>query len=74
MPKQIIVPGHHLPFEGKTKAQWMYRSGVASGSTKCSCGVESPVLPTIAARQRWHREHKLDVLATAGASPGSPQK
>lgn len=71
MAKQVIVPGHTLPFEGKTKAQWMYSSRVASGVTKCSCGEQSPMLPTTAARRRWHLTHKLEVLAARSAIPGS---
>jgi hypothetical protein len=50
---------HELPWEGRVEdslAYWGVRHG--EGTTSCSCGEQSPVLPTTAARQRWHREHK----------------
>lgn len=40
------------------------RLGTGPGKGRCSCGVTSEwELPTTAARQRWHRIHKGDVLA-----------
>jgi hypothetical protein len=36
----------------------------AVGRTRCECGEWSPELPSTAARQRWHRDHKNDVLTT----------
>lgn len=36
-----------------------YEVGPAwDGHARCSCGAVSPHLPTVAARKRWHREHK----------------
>jgi hypothetical protein len=55
------LSGHSLLFEGQPCGLNFYaRSG--NGSGKCSCGELSPILPTNAARKRWHREHKADVL------------
>jgi hypothetical protein len=61
MPKQLIVPGHALRFEGR-----FWRDGRPcndEGQGRCACGQVSPILPSTAARQRWHREHKQAVLA-----------
>lgn len=63
MPKQIIVSGHTLPREGQLRVAAGVRGRNGGGFTKCSCGEESPVLNSTAARQRWHRQHKLDVIA-----------
>ena len=59
MPKQLIVPGHTLWREGASvdHDQW------TEGRGGCSCGTLSPKLPSTKARQRWHREHKLEVIA-----------
>lgn len=69
MSKQLIVKGHTLPFEGRLVGQWHQDGGNGEGATKCRCGVPSPVLPSTAERQRWHRAHKLDVLKAAGEVP-----
>lgn len=34
-----------------------------TGRALCECGAESPVLPSTAARKRWHREHKDAIRA-----------
>lgn len=60
MAKQLIVPGHSLPFEGRVVNYHGLGSG--PGPAKCSCGWESESLPTTAARQRAHRAHKLEVI------------
>lgn len=61
MPKQLIVKGHTLPYEGRVST--FMRMGSGPGKGKCSCGAESSeTLPTTAARQRWHREHKQAIL------------
>lgn len=61
MPKQLIVKGHTLPFEGRVYGYLGLASGPGLG--RCSCGVTSgKQLPTTAARQRWHREHKQAVI------------
>jgi hypothetical protein len=55
------LAGHELRNEGK-----VYDVGgwpVLIGSGRCTCGERSPVLPTPAARKRWHREHKDTVRA-----------
>lgn len=61
-----LIPGHTLRFEG-----WAYdqhgepfsgRNSPAEGRAKCSCGALSEVLPSTAARKRWHKEvHKPEV-------------
>lgn len=62
MPKQLRVRGHTLPYEGRVKRAGFLGNGTGFG--KCSCGASSRVpLPDTAARQRWHRDHKADVLA-----------
>lgn len=60
MAKQLIVPGHTLPLEGRLAA-WG-RIGNGPGPARCSCGWESESLPTTAARQREHRAHKMEVI------------
>lgn len=57
-----VVKGHGLQWEGKTRDQWMYGSGITAGVGHCSCGGRSPELPTTAARQRWHKKHKQAIL------------
>lgn len=60
------VAGHGLRYEGRTHNA--YRGlGNGVGTGKCECGAESPDLPTTAARQRWHKEHKAEVLRERGA-------
>lgn len=55
-----VLKGHVLPREGKLYDPYSFgRNG--EGNTKCSCGVESPVLPSTRARQQWHRDHKDEV-------------
>ncbi len=61
---KTLVKGHSLLFEGKTPGAIRWTGGEGPG--KCSCGVLSPSLPTTGARQRWHKEHKAEVLAAAG--------
>jgi hypothetical protein len=68
MPKQTIVKGHALIREGwphDSFGQAYYNTAVSQGKAKCSCGTLSGYLPSTAARQRWHRVHKLEVLAAA---------
>lgn len=69
------VVGHELRNEGRVfRIGERYYASLGSGerngpgSARCSCGAESPSLPTTAARQRWHRQHKADVLARRVAS------
>lgn len=72
MKPALIVPGHTLwvegaPFElvdGKPRRiGWSGVGGV--GAARCSCGTFSPVLPSGAARRRWHRDHKRQVQTDA---------
>lgn len=63
MRRQIIVKGHTLPFEGQLRSPLGHTNN-GPGHGACSCGAKSPEpLPSTAARQRWHREHKLEILA-----------
>lgn len=56
------LAGHELLFEGQPCGVHFYaRNG--NGLGKCSCGELSELLPTNAARQRWHRQHKADIAA-----------
>lgn len=64
-PKQLLVKGHTLPYEGAfwfTSTEEKFRRGRGPG--QCSCGVESEQRDlSLTVRKRWHRQHKLDVLA-----------
>ena len=68
--RNTLLDGHWLWWEGAPhdhrggRIGWNGTGGV--GSAKCSCGELSPVLPSGAARKRWHREHKA---ALAAATP-----
>jgi hypothetical protein len=65
--------GHHtLEWEGAPhdkRGHRLFGEGRgAVGYGKCFCGVLSPdELPSAAARKRWHRQHKLDILAGGAA-------
>lgn len=72
--KGTRLAGHGLNYEGRalnedapfTGAWVHYSPGFWSsdqreGRTRCECGEWSPVLPSSAARKRWHREHKQQV-------------
>lgn len=60
--KSNRLAGHELPYEGRAfspqRNYW-----VAVGPARCSCGEESPELPSDNARRRWHREHKDKIRA-----------
>lgn len=61
------IPGHGLQAKGKPfiggPGHWR-RPGWGIGYGLCSCGEASPEqLDSDAARKRWHRQHKADVLA-----------
>lgn len=55
------VRGHALRYEGRVLSTggWV-KSGPGPG--RCECGAISPELPSTAARQRWHRDHKQAVI------------
>jgi hypothetical protein len=67
-----VVRGHGLQHEGQpvlaadccgtTSNDRRRNSYDALGHGLCSCGEMSPCEDTTAARQRWHRLHKADVL------------
>jgi hypothetical protein len=70
---KTTVRGHALQHEGQacvpSDDPWggyrlTYRS---EGVAYCQCGAVSPTLPSTAARQRWHRDHKADVRARQDA-------
>jgi hypothetical protein len=54
------LAGHTLPNEGRV---FGYQLGCMVGSARCSCGEESPSLPSANARKKWHREHKDKIRA-----------
>ena len=72
---KTTVRGHALQMEGRAMARDLLPvscvvqgrvfglTGQAIGQAVCQCGAVSPTLPSTAARQRWHREHKADVRA-----------
>jgi hypothetical protein len=68
MPKaNARVAGHTLRAEGapfdEAGAGPMYHYEGKVGRAKCSCGALSEMLPTNAARRRWHADHKAAVVA-----------
>ncbi len=69
MAEQLRVPGHGLLFEGRVANGWSF--GTGPGRARCSCGKRSPDLPSTAARQRWHRQHKRAVLDEQEAVVGT---
>lgn len=61
------IPGHGLQAEGRAYGDngnggWT-RIMVGDGVGLCSCGDTSEVLPSDAARKRWHKDHKADAVA-----------
>lgn len=84
--EQLLVPGHTLVREGKPfrsqdcdDCQWQgppertFRYTAAGwGHGRCTCGQESGHLPSANGRKRWHREHKLNVLAVQGSQVRTP--
>jgi len=66
----LRVTGHTLWFEGRGhnadgEPRYGLRGYLGYDRGKCSCGVLSEPLPSAAARKRWHREHKQEVLKEA---------
>lgn len=64
------VPGHHLvdggaPFYGKNRPRPVNIYGGVSGTgfAQCSCGAQSEVLDSGAARKRWHDNHRYEEFA-----------
>lgn len=61
---QTVVAGHGLQREGRPFRRdflwnrWIFLGPSGEGVGLCRCGQASPVLPTNAARRRWHNEHK----------------
>lgn len=65
------LAGHELPHEGKathkTRPNFApSQTGKQEGHTYCSCGEQSPELPSDNARKKWHRNHKNDIRSAAG--------
>ena len=76
--KRTALRGHALQHEGGAMEVWDPRSyspeinGQKVGPTYepigkalCQCGEWSPVLPSTAARKRWHTDHKAAVREQA---------
>lgn len=72
MDKQFLVEGHSIPYSGHYFNPRTSQEENGPGSTRCSCGVESPILPSTYARREWGIQHKKEILSTGGAveSPG----
>lgn len=66
------LAGHGLIAEGwpyiGTEVRKSHRSGHGMG--KCECGTMSPMLPSTAARKRWHRDHKQEIRARTSTPAG----
>jgi hypothetical protein len=68
-PNRLV--GHELPDEGRIRdpfGPWGLSNG--KGATRCSCGQGSPLLPSTAARRRWHRKHKDAIRAQRAGTGG----
>lgn len=64
MSTTALVKGHTLRFEGQAFDANGYKASKQSlGYGKCSCGALSDELDSNAARKRWHRAHKAEVIA-----------
>lgn len=69
--RHTAIRGHALLFEGQAltphdgdAVPWepTYRlTHKSEGTAYCECGEHSGVLPSTAARQRWHAQHKDEV-------------
>lgn len=75
MSRQLRVKGHELRSEGQAyniTTNWQGKTGIRytgafTGMALCACGSTSELLPSDAARKRWHREHKQAVISTGHA-------
>jgi hypothetical protein len=56
------LAGHTLPNEGRLPG-WPPSTQNGTGKARCSCGSESPELPSTTQRQAWFRDHKDDIRA-----------
>lgn len=60
----LLVGGDPFTAAGRRKPyRWPPPATSNVGHGKCRCGALSPELPTTAARKRWHKQHKAEVLA-----------
>lgn len=61
------LAGHALPREGRVQLGGVIiGDGSGEGRAVCSCGAESPLLPSTRARRKWHRDHKNDISSERG--------
>jgi hypothetical protein len=68
--KNSRLSGHSLPREGRVHlGSTIIGDGNGQGRTRCSCGEESPMLPSTRMRRAWHRLHKDEVRS--GVSRGT---
>lgn len=67
------VAGHTLPLKGRVQLGGrLIGNGNGEGRAVCSCGEESPLMPSTRMRKMWHRVHKREVLArTTGSHPSA---
>lgn len=78
---QMRLKGHGLRHEGRAlldergvpfgsrDAAGLYVEprGDGHGCALCECGATSPVLDSNAARKRWHRDHKTEMVKAGAA-------
>lgn len=83
MIEQLLVHGHGLLNEGRAFTDGggncetcdVEAATGKRGHPRCSCGVLGPHLDSDAARKRWHRDHKNDILtARSGALHRCPPR
>lgn len=61
------LAGHSLPLEGRVQLGGrLIGNGSGEGRAACSCGTESPLLPSTRARRKWHHDHKNDIRSEMG--------
>lgn len=71
---KTLLKGHIMGDEGCARGDdgMILWDAKGPGRGKCSCGALSEILPTRAARKRWHREHK-DAIRNP-LTPPSPKE
>lgn len=68
---KTLLKGHALWREGRacTPNGFDLVDGSLPGYAFCECDARSVELPTTAARKRWHKQHKEEILAKEGKQP-----
>ncbi len=68
--RRTALTGHRLEGDGGADGyhyQATMYPGLDPGRAVCQCGTRSEVLPSVAARRRWHAGHKDEVRAQGGS-------